>query len=130
MLAGGPIAWHSRLQPSVTLSSSEAEYMALTEAGTEAKFLASLLNDVGFPLPSALNIKEDNTGAISFTQAHYTSSRAKHIDVRHHWIRQELANGVISVSYIPTCEQLTDILTKNLPLTTFRSFVSRILRVP
>ena len=114
MFAGGPISWYSKLQPSPSLSSSEAEYFALTECIKELVYLRQILSQIGFPQTSATPVYEDNTGCIAFTREHYTSNRLKHVDVRHHWIRHVISQGQVIVKHIPTRDQRADIFTKPL----------------
>ena len=125
-LAGAPISWFSKLQQTTTLSSTEAEYVAITECVREVILLRNILSQLGFPQPSPTSIRCDNNGAMVFAQEHYTSQRAKHIDVRLHWIRQSIAAGVASLSHIPTRDNPADLFTKNLPRDGFgrhRSFL-------
>ena len=115
----GPISWYSKLQAIVTLSSTEAEYVALTEAFKEAIHLRQLLSDLRLLPSSPTPIFEDNQATLHISKAFYTSRRTKHISVRYHWIRQEIENGVAALEFIPTKDQLADIFTKNLGTTLF-----------
>eukprot|EP00951_Prasinocladus_malaysianus_P009998 scaffold73237_cov14-Prasinocladus_malaysianus.AAC.1 len=90
--------------------------MALTEAVRESLHLRQLLSDLGLGLSAPTPLFEDNTGAIAFTKTHYVISRdCKHIDVRPFWLRDHIGQHRASVSYIPTADQLADIMTKNFP---------------
>jgi hypothetical protein len=111
----------------VTLSSTEAEYVALTEAFKEARHLRQLLSDLNL-LPSAPTvIYEDNQATLHISQAFYTSRRTKHISVRYHWIRQEIEAGTAVLQYVPTRDQLSDIFTKNLGAQLFSHHRARLL---
>ena len=84
LLYGGAVSWTSKRQQSIALSSSEAEYMAQTQASKEAIWLSRLLSelDVGFRLPKPpVLIKADNQGAIALTKDPRFHSRTKHIDI-------------------------------------------------
>ena len=123
----GPVSWYSKLQAIVTLSSTEAEYVALTEAFKEVLHLRQLLSDLRL-LPSAPTvIYEDNQATLRISRAFYTSRRTKHISVRYHWIRQDIESGVAVLEYVPTREQLADILTKNLGSHLFGTLRDRLL---
>ena len=86
-LAGAPVSWSSKKQPSTALSSMEAEYMALTHSSREAIWLRRLLDEVGLPQDRPTTIHVDNQGAIAFAQNPVHHGRSKHIDLRHHFVR-------------------------------------------
>jgi hypothetical protein len=111
--AGGPISWSSRLQPTVALSSSEAEYMALCSATQEAIYLRQLTEDFGYRQTRPTRIYEDNQGCIALTKNPVLHKRTKHISIRYHFIRERI-DTEIEPHYIPTQHQLADIFTKAL----------------
>lgn len=117
-LVGGPISWGSKKQSSVSLSTSEAEYVALSLAIQEAKWVYRLLCEVlaatGAPLPK-LVVFEDNQSCIKMTKNPVNHGRAKHIDIKFHHIRDEVKSGEVEVEYCPTAAMLADLLTKGLP---------------
>ena len=114
MFGGAPLSWRSSLQPTVALSSTEAEYMALTEATNEAISLRQLLADLHMPfvLAAPTVIYEDNQGAIKLASNPIHHRRTKHIDIKYHHIRHHIINGTIKLVYINTAHQLADSLTK------------------
>ena len=114
LLAGGPVSWKSKAQNSVALSSCEAEYMAAASAAQEAIHLRRLMASVGQSMSSATIMLEDNQGCIALAHNPVHHSRSKHIDLRAHFIREKVAQGVVDLKYIPTDKQLADILTKPL----------------
>ena len=91
-MAGGPISWKSARQHAITLSSTEAEYYALTEAAKEAIWLQSLLFELGYKGKdlSPILIHGDNTGSLDLAENPEHHQRAKHINIRMHYIRQEV----------------------------------------
>lgn len=105
----GPlISWRSKKQQTVALSSCEAEYMALTYAIQEAKFLRQIISDLlGFKLKS-VDLGVDNQGARN--PVNY--QRSKHIDIRYHFIRDEVEKGNVKLFYVPTQQNPADIFTK------------------
>ncbi|UYV83109.1 hypothetical protein LAZ67_22002237 [Cordylochernes scorpioides] len=116
-LARGPIAWESKKQQTVTLSSTESEYIALCEAGKEAVYLRALLEEMGFGelLNGPTVLKTDNQGAQQLARNPVYHARTKHIDIKWHFIRSICSDGLVEVVHTPTQENVADILTKGLP---------------
>ncbi|KAF7761133.1 hypothetical protein Agabi119p4_10542 [Agaricus bisporus var. burnettii] len=100
------------LQPFVTLSSTEAEFVAAVEAGKEIKWTRNILTEFGFPptLPSTLFV--DNKSGISVAKNPEHHGRMKHLDLRFYWLREAVEEGLIDPLYVSTHEQVADILTK------------------
>jgi len=114
ILSGCPVTWESRKQRTVALSSTEAEYMALTEASKEGLHLKRFLAELGAKHLGQVCIQCDNNGARKLAENPVFHGRSKHIDVRHHFIREVLKNGELSVIYTPSTDMAADILTKGL----------------
>lgn len=117
MCGGGPIAWEAKKQPTVATSSTEAEYMSLTNAAKEIKFIRSILEELGlqyFYRGGPTTIKDDNQGAIHLANNNGYSARTKHIDVRHHFIRECVERKEVKLEYVSTEDNLADIFTKPL----------------
>lgn len=122
MLNNGAVAWKSRRQPTVALSTMESEYMALTEATKELKWIKTLLAELGYSKgnnensadESPTDLFSDNQSAIALAKNPVSHARAKHIDLRHHFVREAIQDKVIWVQYIPTAEMTADSLTKAL----------------
>ena len=110
---GSLISWQTKLQTTVAVSTTEAEYMAASAAAKEALYLRKILNDIGFG-PQCININCDNQGAVNLTKNALTVSRTKHVDIAHHFVRNRVNRGELSFKYIQTDEQLADFLTKAL----------------
>jgi hypothetical protein len=124
-LANGPISWISKKQTCVSLSSTESEYVAASLAVQEVVWLHLFVKEMGLghellSLPTA--IYEDNAGAICLTESQDTHQRTKHIDVKYHHIRSEVAKGVCKFVKIHTDEQAADGLTKPLGPIKFERF--------
>jgi hypothetical protein len=115
MLAGGPISWKSKRQQSVALSSSEAEYMALSAAAQEAIALRALCSEFDISTSQPIKIWEDNNGAIAMSKNPINYEKTKHIHIRYHFVRECVYSGYISVCYLNTKNMLADALTKALP---------------
>ena len=121
----GPISWKTRKQPTTALSSCEAEYLALGEAAKEAKYLQQLTAEMNLGT-SPIVLWCDNQGAISLTKNPSHHQRTKHIDVRHHFIREHISSGEILVTYVPSSDNLADALTKPLGRVLFSKLTAQI----
>ena len=123
-LAWGPITWNSTKQRSVALSTTESEYIALSDASKQGQWIRALLRELQRPqyLSSTLAtpIFSDNQACIALSKDPVAHSRTKHIDVRYHYIRQLVTYGKATVTYLPTGDMIADMLTKPLPITAFR----------
>ena len=117
------VSWASKKQQSVALSSTEGEYMASTIATCEAIFLRRFLDELDFP-QSSVTLLLDNQSAMQLARNPVHHSRTKHIDVRHHFIREKVESGEIKLEYVPTADQVADIFTKPLPVVKFVKFRS------
>ncbi|SLM35631.1 gag polymerase env protein [Lasallia pustulata] len=115
-IGSGSISWSSKRQPTVSLSSCEAEYQGQTQATKEAMWLRRLLNElVDQGEPNATIIYGDNQGALALAKNPTQHRRTKHIDIQHHFVRENQAAGEVDLRYVPTAEQLADGLIKALP---------------
>jgi len=115
-LGGSVVSWKATLQPTVTLSTTEAEYMALTEAAKEGIWLKGLVNDLGLQQDQAL-IYCDSLSAICLTKDQVHHEKTKHIDVRYHFLRNEKR---IQVKKVGTADNPADMFTKPVPESKFR----------
>jgi hypothetical protein len=125
--AGGPLSWSSKGQRTVALSSTEAEYMSLSEACREVTYLRLLLSELRHVQRGATTIYEDNQGAIALTKNPEHHARNKHIDMRHHFCRDMVQNGAVAVVYMPTASMPADALTKALAAEAFQRCCSAIM---
>ena len=121
MCCGGPVRWFSRTQKAISLSSSEAEYIAMGECVKDVLFLQQIMN---FIRPGAefepVTVYEDNSDAIHLANNPIGSARSKHIELRHHSIRDVVKRGLIRITHVESKLQHADALTKNLPTESFR----------
>jgi hypothetical protein len=125
MLSGGPISWRSSRQELVTTSSTEAEYVGYSSAAKEAAWIRGILGELEIPVTS-VPLHVDNESAISMAKNNVYRPRTKHIDVRYHYIRQEVHEGRIKLSYLPSEEMPADGLTKPLQRILFQRFLSKL----
>jgi ribonuclease HI len=114
ILANGPTSWQSNKQSTVALSTMEAEYIALSEAANEAKFLRHLISTINKPIISPTIIKTDSQAALEHVKNNIRHARTKHIDTRHHFIRNVYTSGEIDLRHVSSESQAADILTKPL----------------
>jgi len=113
-IGSGVIAWSSKKQSTVALSSCEAEYQALCAATCEAIWLRRLLNDAGKEQKNSTSIKSDNQSTINLAHHPVFHKNTKHIDTQFHFIREKLQSKEIIVEYCKTCDNMADIFTKPL----------------
>ncbi|KAL3698464.1 hypothetical protein R1sor_012540 [Riccia sorocarpa] len=119
-LGNSIISWSSKLQPSVALSFSEAEYRALMEGTKEAIWLNQLLKDLGLPHEAPVTIWCDNTSSLKMAENPVFHARTKHIETHYHFVREQVSQKTVNLVHIPTRQQLADILTKPLGPTRFQ----------
>jgi len=124
------ISWSAVKQRAVALSSTEAEYYALTHAFKEALWFRLFLMFFHLPLPHPFPLFSDNQAAISLSNSNTVSSRSKHIDVRHHFLCAHISDGSFSTTWIPTTDMPADIFTKPLPTHIFSCHCSVLGLVP
>ncbi|XP_042051541.1 secreted RxLR effector protein 161-like [Salvia splendens] len=112
-LFGSAVCWKSSLQNVAALSTTEAEYITLTSAVKESKWLMGLISDFGIK-QDGVAMHCDNNGAICLARHQMFHERSKHIDVRLHFIRDEVESGRVRVVKIDTAHNPADMLTKPL----------------
>ena len=83
-MGSGAISWASKLQPTVTLSTTEAEYISATAAGQEILWLHNLFSEIGYPVKEASTLFLDNQSALAVTKNPEHHGRMKHLDLRYY----------------------------------------------
>jgi len=126
-IGSGAISWQSKRQPTVALSTCEAEYMGQTQATKEAIWLQRLLSQLlgdsqGEDEACAIVIHCDNQGAIALARNPEFHARTKHIDIQHHFVREQVGLRTVELEYVPTEQQIADGLTKALSKDKFAGF--------
>lgn len=111
---GGAISWKSKLQATVALTSTEAEYRATMEAGQEAVWLRRLLKSFNYDSQSPTTLHCDNLGAIQLTSKSTFHARTKHIEIHYHFIRELVNMKTVWLKHCPTGKMIADMLTKPL----------------
>jgi len=126
-LNGGCVTWSSKRQVSVSLSTTEAEFIAASEATKEAIWLRKLLAELGHECIEPTELYIDNQSAIKLSRNPEFHRRSKHIDVRHQFLCEKQRNGEIDTKYVKSAEQIADALTKPLCCEKFIALRSKLL---
>ena len=129
MLSGAPIRWFSGKQRTVSLSTANAEYIALSEAAREGLFLKQIFSEIGAEIGTVL-IMQHNQATIAMTRNPVHHKRSKHIDSKYHFVRNEVARNNIKLQYFDSNSMIADILTKPLPRDCFKRLSERMGLVP
>jgi len=112
MMAGGPISTKTTRQKNITVSTTEAELVACSEACRESEWLWFLLEELGFKQQEPIKIFCDNKAVVAIAQNPGNHSGTKHIEIRHLYVRYLIEQGRAVISYCWTEDMIADILTK------------------
>ena len=113
-MSGAAISWRSKKQSCVALSNAEAEYIALANTAQEAAWLKRLVNEICKKLVETIVLYEDNQSAIHIAKNPQFHGRIKHIDIKYHYIRDQISRGNIELIYCQSNDMVADMLTKEL----------------
>ncbi|GJQ91044.1 copia protein [Tanacetum coccineum] len=119
------VSWSSKKQKSTAISTTEAEYIAMSGCCAQILWMRSQLTDYGFVF-NKIPLYCDNRSAIALCCNNVQHSRSKHIDIRHHFIREQVEKGVVELYFVTTDYQLADIFTKALPRERFEFLLPRL----
>jgi hypothetical protein len=125
-IGSGVVSWSSKKQPTVSLSSTEAEYKALSSATCEAVWLRRILEDVEEKQKGPTCINCDNQSAIKLAHNPVYHARSKHIELQHHFVREKIESKEIDLIYCNTSDNVADIFTKPLGKIKFEVFRSKL----
>ncbi len=128
MLYGNVITWASKLQPIVTLSTCEAEYVALCFACCEGVWIKNLLDSLGLKeaTQSAIKLMGDNQGSLILAEKNGNHSKSKHIQIRYHKIKDLVSDGTIALEWVATDAMVADCLTKPLAAPQLTAFIPKL----
>jgi len=126
-LAGGAVAYKTKLQATVATSSTEAEFVAAVDAAKVAKSLRTILAELGYPQHGPTPLYEDNQAAIAMINETKPTARSRHIDIQHFAIQEWRARGLIEMRYIPTTINPADAATKCLAWTLLSRHIRRLM---
>ncbi|KAK2407746.1 secreted RxLR effector protein [Trifolium repens] len=116
LLGGGAISWASKKQTCITSSTMESEFVALAAAGKEAEWLRNLVYEILiWPKPiSPISIRCDSSATLAKAYSQIYNGKSRHLGIRHSMIRELIMNGVISIEFVRSQQNLADHLTKGL----------------
>ena len=124
------ISWKTRKQPTVALSTCEAEYMSLASALQECLYLEQLLKGIDKYDYAKTKVYEDNQGALALAKNPVSRQRCKHIDIRYHFIREIVNGGNVILEYCPTDKMIADVLTKPVTKLKLKNFARDMFGTP
>jgi hypothetical protein len=108
------VSWKSRSQKSVTFSSTEAEYVAISEMCAEIMFLKQVLEFLKIKVVLPIIVRVDNVGAIYLAQNAVSGPKMKHVDVQYHFVQEYIKDGIVNIVFVKSEDNNSDIYTKNL----------------
>ncbi|PON40426.1 Ribonuclease H-like domain containing protein, partial [Parasponia andersonii] len=111
---GNLVTWRSKKQSVVARSSAEAEFRAVAQGICEGMWLTRLLKELGMTYEGPMKLYCDNKAAINITHNPVHHDRTKHVEIDRHFIKEKIENGSVCMVYIPTKQQIADLLTKSL----------------
>jgi len=114
IIIGEPVSWKSKKQETVALSTVEAEYMGFSRATTQVLWISKYFTEIGLPTSKPIVVHMDNNGSISHSLNDKNHHKTKHIDMQHHFIKDQVKYGNITFQYIPSSENVADLFTKSL----------------
>jgi hypothetical protein len=126
-LLGVPICWRSKAQKGVTLSSSKAEYLAMSEAVKEIRFIYYLLRSMFIKVKLPIIVRCDNVGAIFMAENLCSGVCTRHVDTRYHFVREHSVNDFIKVVFVKSVENHANLFTKNVSKDAYKKHVSNFL---
>ena len=124
-IGNGCVSWQTKKQPTTALSTTEAEYLSLSTASQEMLWLRQLLEELGYSQKTT-TIQQDNTGCIQLSENNKHHQRTKHIDIRHHFIKDLVLNDVLKLVFCNSENMVADLFTKSLPRTTFEKLCAKL----
>lgn len=124
-LFNGAVAWRANKQDTVTTSSTEADFLAISQTAKETIYMSRLMNSLTLYVPGPIMIECDNMQTIRLLvgESIKLQTKLRHVDIHSHWLRQEVQRGSISIKWVPTKKMIADGLTKSLAPANFDQFV-------
>lgn len=113
------VSWHIKKQESVSLSTTEAEYIVAATCFSQVLWMKKTLKGIQVDITDPILIKCDNSSAINIAKNPFMHSRTKHISIKYHFLKEKVEGWEVRMDYVPTGEQVADIFTKPLLVSTF-----------
>lgn len=126
-LGSCPISWRSLKQKSVSLSTMEAEYVAISEAVKELLWILPIIKELKVINLTTPVILCDNQSAIFYSHNSVENQRSKHIDIKFHFVREKLSEGMFILKYVQSNRNVADIFTKLLPKSNFDNCIQKLM---
>jgi hypothetical protein len=126
-LLGVPICWKSKGQKGVTLSSSEAEYVAISVAVKEIQLIYYLLESIGMTAKLPIVLRCDNVGAIFMAENSSSGVCTRHVDTIYHFFYKHIEDGFIQIVFVKSCDNDADLFTKNVSKDIYNEHVGKFL---
>eukprot|EP00253_Pinus_taeda_P027198 PITA_27198 len=120
------VSWFSKKQSSIALSTAEAEYVVAASCCTQLLWMMQTLQDFQITCTPPISILCDNTSAMSISKNPIMHSKTKHILIKYHFLREQVLEQKVKLEYVPSNEQIADILTKPLPKETFEYLIQKL----
>jgi hypothetical protein len=125
-MASAPISWQSKKQPTVALSSMEAEYMVESLATCQIIWLRTFTSELSIPYSGPTKLNVNNQGVINYSNNFINHSRTKHINIQHHFVCEKLISNKINIQSCTMEDNFANILTKALLKLKHEELVKRI----
>jgi hypothetical protein len=125
-MAGGAVTWSSKRQATVALSTVEAEYVAMSRSAQQMVWMQTWLDEVEIEHEMPGIIKGDSRGAIALAKNTKDHGKVKHIDIRHHYVRELVKSGSVLFEQVPSADNLADLFTKPLAREQHHRLLSRL----
>lgn len=129
MIGSNIVQWASCKQRGISTSTMEAEYIALSSGIKEPIWLRMLLTELELYefFSGNCNMYCDNRAAIDFSKSRIENSRSKHIDIAYHFVREEIENKLVNLSYVASNENVADVMTKSLKTIAHHKCISKMI---
>lgn len=125
-IQGNLVTWRSKKQSVVARSSAEAEYRAMAHGVCEILWLKKILEELKRPLEMSMKLYCDNKATISIAHNPVQHDRTKYVEIDRHFIKEKLEAGIICMPFVPTTQQIVEILTKGLFRSSFEFLISKL----
>ena len=126
IIAGGAATYSSKKQATVAQATHKAKYMALSHTLCENIWLRTFFSEMGLPPLTPTSVRCDNQGTIAYSYSGGYHARSKHIDIKHHFVRECIASKQASVTHCTSVDNIADIFTKALPRATHELLVAKL----